>query len=203
MKLSIFILFVVATFSIAAQTTTPATTGMVAPTASGAGAPATYLTCNSAANNLEFINTSTQQKFYCNGSTWIPVVAIVSSTPTTSAPPIIATANNYVGNTSAITNQTECSTSTCGAGEYLLCVSLSPTSTATLGTISLNLSFTDTAGAQTPTAINALALTTKTSAGTCYPLWSTGSAAIVWSTTVAGISGAYAYDVRMRILKLS
>ena len=117
--------------------------------------------------------------------------------------PIIATANNYLNNSGTITNQLECATTICGAGEYLAIVSLSPTATATLGTISLTLSFTDTAQAQTVTAINLLALTTKTPGTAIYPFYSTGTANITWSTTVSGISGSYSYNVYVRILKLS
>lgn len=117
--------------------------------------------------------------------------------------PIIATANNYLGNTGAVTNQVECTTTVCPAGEYLILISLSPTSTATLGTISLVLNFTDSAQAQSITAINALALTAKVPSVVAYPFWSTGAANIVWSTTVASITGTYSYDVRVRLLKLS
>lgn len=117
--------------------------------------------------------------------------------------PIIATANNYLGNTGTITNQVECTTTTCGAGEYLIIIYLSPTSTASLGTISLSLSFTDASQAQTITAVSALALTSKTPGTAVYPFYSTGAANITWSTTVAGITGSYVYNVYVRLLKLS
>lgn len=110
--------------------------------------------------------------------------------------------NDYLGNTGAISSITECSTTVCPAGEYLVIVSLTPTATATLGTISLQVGFTDTGQAQTVTAISALALTTKAPATAVYPLWSTGAQPIKWSTTVAGITGTYSYDVHVRIFKM-
>lgn len=133
----------------------------------------------------------------------IPAQVMSGFAPAVGGAPIFATISNYLGNTGAITNQVECSTTTCGAGEYLALVSLSPTATASLGTISLTISFTDTAQAQTVTAINTLALTSKAPAAVAYPFWSTGAANITWSTTVAGITGTYSYDVRVRLLKLS
>lgn len=133
----------------------------------------------------------------------VPSQAMNGFTAGVGGAPIIATANNYLGNTAAITSQVECATTSCGAGEYLALVSLSPTATASLGTISLTLSFTDTAQAQTVTAINALALTSKAPAAVAYPFWSTGAANITWSTTVAGITGSYSYDVHVRLLRLS
>lgn len=53
-----------------AQITSPATTGMVAPLASGSGAPSTVLTCNAAAKNLAYFQISTNQIFVCDGTTW-------------------------------------------------------------------------------------------------------------------------------------
>lgn len=133
----------------------------------------------------------------------VPNQVMAGFAPGVGGAPIIATVSNYLGNTAAITNQVECTTTNCGAGEYLVLVSLSPTATASLGTISLTLSFTDTAQAQTVTAISALALTSKAPAAVTYPFWSTGAANITWSTTVAGITGSYSYDVRVRLLRLS
>jgi hypothetical protein len=133
----------------------------------------------------------------------VPNQVMSGFAPGVSGAPIIATANNYLNNTAAITTQVECTTTVCGAGEYLAVVSLSPTATATLGTISLTLSFTDAAQTQTVTAINALSLTTKTPAAVAYPFWSTGAANITWSTTVAAVTGSYSYNVYVRIIKLS
>lgn len=116
--------------------------------------------------------------------------------------PILATISNYLGNTSTITSQVECTAGNCPAGEYLVIVSLTPTATATLGTISLTFSFTDSGQAQTVTAISALSLTSKVPATAVYPFYSTGAANITWSTTVAGITGSYAYDVHVRLLRL-
>jgi hypothetical protein len=132
----------------------------------------------------------------------VPNQLMAGFAPGVNGAPIIATVNNYLGNTGAITGQVECTTTVCGAGEYLALVSLSPTATASLGTISLTLSFTDTAQAQTVTAINALTLTTKAPASVSYPFWSTGGANITWSTTVAGITGSYTYDVHVRLIRL-
>lgn len=60
---------------ISAQITQPDTTGMIAITASGAGIPDGVLTCNAAANNLTYINTLTNQHFFCNGTAWAPLTA--------------------------------------------------------------------------------------------------------------------------------
>lgn len=133
----------------------------------------------------------------------VPSQVMSGFAPGVNGAPILATVSNYLGNTGAITSQVECTTTVCGAGEYLIVISLTPTATAGLGTISLALSFTDTGQAQTITAINALALTAKTPATAVYPFWSTGAANIVWSTTVAAVTGSYSYDVRVRLLKLS
>lgn len=123
--------------------------------------------------------------------------------PGVNGAPIIATVSNYIGNTAPITNQVECTAANCPVGLYLVLVTLSPTTSPTLGTISLTLSFTDSAQAQTITAINAGALTSKTPMTAVYPFWSTGAANITWSTTAAGITGSYVYDVHVRLIKLS
>lgn len=116
--------------------------------------------------------------------------------------PISATISNYLNNTSTITNQIECTTAICPAGEYLAIVSLTPTSTATLGSISLALSFTDAGGLQTVIAINGLVLTSTKPASVVYPFWNTGATNIMWSTTVTTVTGTYAYDVHVRLFKL-
>lgn len=52
------------------QISLPATTGMVAPLARGAGLPAVFLTCNASSAYLPFWNTLTDQMSACDGSTW-------------------------------------------------------------------------------------------------------------------------------------
>lgn len=67
----LFVLFV--SLSLNAQITTPATTGMIAITASGPSNPDSVLTCNSISINVEYINSSTLQNFYCNGTVWAAI----------------------------------------------------------------------------------------------------------------------------------
>lgn len=116
--------------------------------------------------------------------------------------PTTSTANNYLGNTAPITNQVECSAASCPAGEYLVMVSMTPTNTATLGSMSLTLSFTDSGQAQTVAAITGMLLTSKVPATAVYPFWSTGVAPITWSTTVTGVTGVYSYDIHVRLVRL-
>lgn len=52
------------------QVTQPATTGMVAQIARGAGTPDAFITCNAASAWLEFVNTVTNQVSDCDGSNW-------------------------------------------------------------------------------------------------------------------------------------
>lgn len=51
--------------------TAPATTGMVAQMARGAGTPDSFISCNSASAWLQFANTLTNQVSYCDGTSWI------------------------------------------------------------------------------------------------------------------------------------
>lgn len=60
-----------------AQITLPATTGMIAPTARGAGIPSGILTCNANSQYIEYINTLTNQVSYCDGTNWDAEVGAV------------------------------------------------------------------------------------------------------------------------------
>lgn len=63
------------------QITQPATTGMVAPMASGAGTPGSIITCNAAAANIAFWNTATNVMSGCNGTAWVDLVSPPAASP--------------------------------------------------------------------------------------------------------------------------
>lgn len=65
------------------QITAPATTGMIAPIARGAGTPGSILTCNAASAYLEFVNTLTSQVSYCDGTNWGMEVGTAGATGAT------------------------------------------------------------------------------------------------------------------------
>lgn len=114
----------------------------------------------------------------------------------------LASSNNYLANTGALTNVVECSTTNCPAGSYLVMVTIVPVTPASLGAISLTLNFTDPAQAQAITAISSAAFTSKVPSTAIYPFRSTGSTSVTWSTSLSGITGSYSYNVYVRILNL-
>lgn len=105
-RLLVFVIVLLATMLGNAQVTNPATTGMVAPVASGAGAPTMFLTCNAAATNLSFWNTVTEQMSVCDGTIWTNLPAL-SGTQTFTG---IVTTGNTCRVTSVITLSTSATT---------------------------------------------------------------------------------------------